>query len=127
MRFLPATLTADCYFHDVSPQGLSNIGNTYFVSAPAQVVLRAQPLCKLLAAHQDRCTNRGRPGACTVCTLAAQARALRLGVASEWCELAFAASLGSFGNIFRRGQQDANEFLECVMSSVRDQPLPDNF
>ena len=61
-----------------------------------------------------------------LCTLAAQARALRLGAPLESCAIAQIARRGCFGAEFRRGEQDANLFFVSVLTCVaRDQPHPE--
>lgn len=104
---------AETYFlENAAPKGIPNLGDTCFVSAVAQIILRVEPLAKVLDAHRQGC--RVRP--CGVCTVAAQCRILRHRGKQQGCPLATAARNGVFGNVFKRGQQDARMFLSELFS-----------
>ena len=78
--------------------GIANLGNTCFVSAVAQVLLRLDPFRRLLYAHDQNCPFDAET--CAACALAAQATALSVqggGVDTD-APLAAAARAGLFQN-----------------------------
>ena len=78
--------------------GIANLGNTCFVSAVAQVLLRLAPFRRLLCHHDLNCPYSAET--CAACALAAQATALDVqggGVDTD-APLAAAARAGLFQN-----------------------------
>ena len=95
------SFASESYFDDGSaPAGIPNLGNTCFVSAVAQLILRIEPLAKVLDVHRQGCRVRS----CGVCSAAAQCRIPRHRRKHESSPLAAAARNGVFGEVFKRGQ-----------------------
>jgi hypothetical protein len=89
------------YFRGLkSRHGIANLGNTCFVNALLQVILRIEPLMQMLRVHVTRCRTSG--DSCAWCCAFHQASALR-GEASALrvCSLALLARRGFFGDAFR--------------------------
>ena len=76
------------------------------------MILRVEPLAKVLDAHRQGCRVRS----CGVCSVAAQCRILRHRRKHESSPLAAAARNGVFGEVFKRGQQDARMFLSDLFA-----------
>ena len=108
--------------------GIANLGNTCFVSAVAQVLLRLAPFRRLLHEHGQNCLLNTET--CPVCALAAQAAALSVqGVGVDAvAPLATAARAGLFGQrefteFNQQGepkQCDASEFFLAALRAVTE-------
>ena len=95
-------------------------GNTCFVNAVAQVLLRVEPVRRVVDAHVQRgCPLHGN--CCPVCALADQAAALAAQDVGpdEEARLAHAARRGFFPTQeFRRGQCDAAAFFRHAVQAL---------
>ena len=108
------------------PRGIRNDlpgdGNTCFVNAVAQVLLRVEPIRQVLDAHVQRVCRVG-PRNCPVCALASQAAALSVhgdGPDQE-APLAVAARKGLFsrmGEFSGTGQCDADQFFGRALEAL---------
>ena len=85
----------DLYYGSMrhQPVGSPNLGNTCFVNAAMQVMLRLQPLHRLLVLH--KCSNGFEN--CAWCCLRVQSIALRRETRLDGCPLAVMARRGRFG------------------------------
>jgi ubiquitin C-terminal hydrolase len=90
----------DMYFEDTLAvkRGIPNIGNTCFANALLQVILRIEPLDRLLASHASRCRSSDR---CLMCVVADQASALRGRTEVHGSPVAILARQGFFGPEFK--------------------------
>jgi hypothetical protein len=79
--------------------GIANLGNTCFVNALLQVILRIEPLMQMLRVHVTRCRTSG--DSCAWCCAFHQASALRGESSSSSSSLALLARRGFFGDAFR--------------------------
>ena len=106
-------------------RGIRNLGDTCFVNAVAQVLLRVAPIRRVLEAHVRRRCPFGN--ACPVCALAAQAAALAVqGQGGHGgAPLAAAARAGVFQNDdFLHGQCDAAEFFRVALGLLGGSEIP---
>ena len=76
--------------------GLPNLGFTCFVNASLQVLLRIEPLYRVLCAHAGECLDGDRE--CAWCCLHSQARELRMDKRVGECPMALMARRGRFGH-----------------------------
>ena len=121
----------------VSPklQGWMNCGNTCFVNASLQWLLRLQPFYKALHNHHEKCERK----VCMLCYSWEEAKFLRSPRATgRVSTLAVAARLGSFGddykgrivrtssrqvptaNAFPSRECDAHDFMCSYITTIED-------
>ena len=124
-RATPASICNPPWLIAATPsRGMPNCGNTCFVNAALQVLLRVEGFAKILMAH----SHAGGPSrTCIACSLAAEAAAMRRGVCAKRSPVALLARDGRFGEAFsgdgRTGsgrQCDAAEFAQAVMDALDD-------
>ena len=101
--------------------GIANLGDTCFVSAVAQVLLRLAPFRRLLHVHDQRCPLDA--ASCAACALGAQASALCVqgGGFDPDAPLAAAARAGLFHNpdfAIPENQCDASEFFLAALDAI---------
>lgn len=109
----------DLYFvDDLASEGITNHGNTCFVSAVLQVVLRVEVVANMLLIHHSDCMRD--PGDCVWCCAAVQAAGLRRAFHVDSCPLALLARRGRFGAEFlgARRQADASDFFHNLLMAL---------
>ena len=105
--------------------GLQNLGNTCFINAALQVLLRIEPFVLLLRSHHHARAADGR--GCVACALVEVAAEMRRGVTVERPRIALLARGGGLGRDFKgdgrtgRGPQcDAFVFVLSLMEALCD-------
>ena len=105
--------------------GFHNQGNSCFVNAALQVLLRIDIVRRLLHGHRE-CNTCEQPQSCLVCALAADAAAMCADVGfSGACFTTQHARAGRYGQDFRRRadgapQCDAVSFLTHVLDAIAE-------
>ena len=79
---------------------MRSLGNTCFVNASMQALLRLEPLYCVLRAHSERHQAESATTECLRCKLYRQMTLLRSGVADAKSEVSLAARGGQLGNAF---------------------------
>ena len=108
---------------NIEHRGIVNLGGTCFAAAAAQVLLRIDPVFKVLVAHKRACAG---PRHCVVCAAYRQACALR-SLTQNGSDLAEAARSpccfnGKYVDLSQAGnpatQYDARDFLDDVLLQI---------
>lgn len=101
---------------------MPNCGNTCFINAALQVLLRIEGFARILFAHSHA---NGPSRTCVACALAAEAAAMRRGAYAERSPVALLARGARFGPAFSgdestgAGDQcDAAEFAQAAMGAL---------